>query len=116
MPSKQSAYLDDGTKAYSYKWQKARLAYLSANPDCVLCAAYGRTTQANVVDHKVDHKGNANLFWDQDNWRPLCDHCHNAKTGRTHSRGRAKAEPIGCGVDGLPTSARHHWNAVKMSS
>jgi len=68
------------SRGYNYKWQKARKAYLIANPLCVSCEAKNILTEATVVDHIVPHKGNMRLFWDQSNWQPLCKSCHDKKT------------------------------------
>jgi 5-methylcytosine-specific restriction protein A len=35
-----------------------------------------------VVDHIIPHRGDQALFWDEENWQPLCLVCHNAKTAR----------------------------------
>jgi 5-methylcytosine-specific restriction protein A len=32
--------------------------------------------------HRVPHRGDARLFWDQNNWQPMCTPHHNAKTAR----------------------------------
>lgn len=65
---------------YGWQWQKARAAYLAANPLCVHCQAEGRDELATVVDHVVPHKGDETLFWDEANWQSLCGTCHNRKT------------------------------------
>ena len=49
------------------------------------CAKEGQTTAAIVVDHIVDHKGDQELFWNEDNWQSLCKPHHDAKTWRTHA-------------------------------
>lgn len=36
--------------------------------------------EATVVDHIVPHCGNQQLFWDTDNWQPLCKKHHDRKT------------------------------------
>ena len=46
----------------------------------------GKYTQTAVVDHIVPHRGDSNLFWDRNNWQPLCKPCHDRKTGREDSR------------------------------
>ena len=38
-------------------------------------------TPATVVDHIVPHRGDHALFWDEQNWQPLCKSCHDKKTG-----------------------------------
>lgn len=47
---------------------------------CVRCEAKGEVRLAQCVDHIVPHKGNLDLFWDVDNWQPLCNTCHNRKS------------------------------------
>lgn len=41
-------------------------------------------TPAEVVDHKIDHKGDPTLFWDQGNWQAMSKRCHDKKTRRTN--------------------------------
>jgi hypothetical protein len=36
------------------------------------------------ADHKIDHMGNAALFFDRENVHGLCEFCHNRKTGLEH--------------------------------
>jgi 5-methylcytosine-specific restriction protein A len=67
-------------KMYNYKWHKARTNYLIDHPLCILCQKEGFIVSATVVDHIRPHKGNLNLFWDEKNWQPLCQTCHNKKT------------------------------------
>lgn len=69
-------------RGYGYKWQKAREGYLRNHPLCADHAARGLYVRATVVDHKIPHKGDKDLFWDSDNWQPLCKACHDAKTAR----------------------------------
>jgi 5-methylcytosine-specific restriction protein A len=66
-------------RGYNGRWQKARMSFLKRNPLCVHCR---RTTPATVVDHIRPHRGDKSLFWDVDNWQPLCEHHHNIKTGQ----------------------------------
>ncbi|WP_338080605.1 HNH endonuclease signature motif containing protein [Cohnella luojiensis] len=40
----------------------------------------GRVVAATVVDHIKPHKGNKILFWDKNNWQPLCKQHHDRKT------------------------------------
>lgn len=87
MPSKPAQFRPRGWKQYdsrskesseyrkwykTYKWQKARAAFLRVNCTCVMCEAEGKIGLAQVVDHIVPHRGNEVLFWDQSNWQPLC--------------------------------------------
>ena len=67
-------------RGYDFRWQKARKTYLAHHPLCVICEKKGITTLATVVDHIIPHRGNSKLFWDVENWQPLCEICHNKKT------------------------------------
>lgn len=72
--------LTTAQRGYGSKWQRARLGYLAKHPLCRMCEAKGRVTEAIVVDHIVDHRGDQKLFWDTSNWQPLCKPCHSEKT------------------------------------
>ena len=65
-------------QGYGVRWRRARLQYLKANPLCRMCERRGITKGAEVVDHITPHKRDWDLFWDTDNWQPLCLHCHNS--------------------------------------
>lgn len=69
-------------RGYNSRWRKARLTYLGSNPLCAHCEAQGRIVPATEVDHITPHRGDQALFWDTDNWQPLCKPCHSAKTAR----------------------------------
>lgn len=73
-------------RGYGYKWQKARERYLREHPLCVYCERDGVTTAASVVDHKIPHRGDMVLFWDEDNWQSLC--------ATHHSRDKQREETI----------------------
>lgn len=68
-------------RGYDARWRAARKSYLQHNPLCRLCREEGRLTPATVVDHIVPHRGDEKLFWNEDNWQPLCKTCHDKKTG-----------------------------------
>lgn len=73
--------LTTAQRGYGGKWQRARLSYLAKHPLCRMCEAKGRVTEATLVDHIKDHRGDMTLFWDsENNWQPLCGPCHSAKT------------------------------------
>ena len=59
-------------RGYNHEWRKARLAFLALHPSCALCFA-----PATVVDHIIPHRGDDALFWNRQNWQPLCVTCHN---------------------------------------
>lgn len=67
-------------RGYNSKWRTARAAFLRDNPLCAECKRHGKYTQAIVVDHIIPHKGDKSLFWDRNNWQPLCKRCHDRKT------------------------------------
>ena len=90
----------DNATSYSNKqWVKASAAWIKQYPFCVLCWAQGRinqgaedfavTTQRNlVVDHITPHRGNVELFWDQENWQTLCRKpCHDGVKSSHERRG-----------------------------
>ena len=69
-------------RGYGARWQRARVLFLAANPLCRPCGLKSPPvlTAATVVDHVIDHKGDPTLFWEQSNWQPSCESCHNART------------------------------------
>lgn len=64
------------------RWRKARASFLKRHPLCAEHEAKGQIVSATVVDHKIPHKGDEQLFWDEDNWQGLCVPCHNRKTAK----------------------------------
>lgn len=93
-------------RGYGYKWQKAREGFLKKNPLCVDHEARGQVVAATVVDHIVPHRGDMELFWDSDNWQPLCKLCHDSWKQRLEKSGGDSS----CDVSGMPTNPNHHWN------
>jgi len=59
---------------------KARARFLEEHPLCKTCQEQGRLTVAFAVDHRVPHRGNVELFWDESNWDPMCESHHNRKS------------------------------------
>lgn len=59
----------------SAQWKKKSKEFLVKNPYCCVCGDY-----ATVVDHIIPHRNDLTLFWDEDNWRPMCKSCHDKKT------------------------------------
>lgn len=68
-------------RGYGYRWQQARDRFLKKHPLCRHCQQQGDLTPATVVDHITPHKGDQQLFWDENNWQPLCKPHHDVKTG-----------------------------------
>lgn len=69
-------------RGYDSKWRVARKRYLAQHPLCVKCFEEGKISPATVVDHIVPHRGDMKMFWNEENWQPLCKPCHDEKTGR----------------------------------
>jgi len=93
-------------RGYGYKWQVARESFLQSHPLCVEHEKKGRLVAASVVDHIKPHRGDMSLFWDRNNWQPLCKPCHDIYKQRLESTGRV----LGCTADGIPIDPKHHWN------
>ena len=70
----------EAQKLYNYRWKKSRANYLKSYPICRSCEEKGLSEPATLIDHIIPHKGNYDLFWDMDNWQPLCKRCHDIKT------------------------------------
>ncbi len=69
-------------RGYDSRWQKARQTFLEHNPLCIQCMDDNEIEPATVVDHIVPHKGDMGLFWDKNNWQPLCKKHHDIKTAK----------------------------------
>ncbi|MCG8670249.1 MAG: HNH endonuclease [Pseudomonadales bacterium] len=67
-------------RGYNYRWKQARKRFLQQHPLCCKCLEEGHVVAATVVDHIVPHKGDQKLFWNRNNWQPLCKPCHDRKT------------------------------------
>lgn len=72
---------------YGAQWERLRAAHLAENPLCVRCEAESRVTIARVVDHKVPHRGNRELFFDPANLQSLCTPHHSSWKQRQESGG-----------------------------
>ena len=60
-----------------------RPTQLLREPYCEECDKRGlRRVRATDVDHRVDHKGNWEVFTDRSNLRSLCHSCHSRKTAK----------------------------------
>ena len=72
----------DVRRLYDYRWRQARVSFLTRNPLCIKCEEDNKIVPATVVDHRIPHKGDIDLFWDSDNWSALCKRCHDVKTAK----------------------------------
>jgi 5-methylcytosine-specific restriction enzyme A len=68
------------------RWKKLRKQFLQEHPLCEECKAKGVIKAATVVDHIEAHKGDGELFWNQNNWQALCKSCHDRKTAKSDGR------------------------------
>lgn len=81
-------------RGYTYRWEKASRAWLieqfsMGNVRCALCGKVLDGSRSDIhVDHKVDHKGDMQAFWDEANWQACHARCHSAKTARENGFGR----------------------------
>ncbi len=87
------------------RWRNARKQYLQDHPLCVMCKQQGRVVSATVVDHREPHEGDLYLFWDRENWQPLCKPHHDSTKQRQEHRG----QEAGCTAEGVPLDPSHHW-------
>ena len=105
--SNSKKYVRKGSKEDLHKlynnraWRRVRKEFLSRpeNALCLHCLKEGRTTLATVVDHIVPHKGDLDLFWDESNWRPCCQSCHNRSTAKYDGGFGNKVKPKPDGKD-----------------
>lgn len=64
-------------RGYDGKWKRESKAFL-ALPGNEMCAC-GCGRVADMVDHRIAHKGNMKLFWDRSNWQPYRRGCNSRK-------------------------------------
>jgi len=75
----------------SARYKRERILFLSEHPlcECEECVRLGRLWPATIVDHKIAHKGDYDLFYNWDNWQAMAKKCHDKKTGREEAWGKA---------------------------
>jgi 5-methylcytosine-specific restriction protein A len=68
----------------SNRWRQSRVHFLQLHPlcECEDCRRLNRLLSATIVDHKIPHKGNYNLFWDTSNWQAMAKSCHDRKSAK----------------------------------
>ena len=69
-------------RGYGKRWQAASKGFLRSHPLCARCSIATQVVPAQVVDHIIPHRGDMQVFWDRNNWQPLCKRCHDSKTAR----------------------------------
>lgn len=81
-------------RGYGARWQRERAAFLQRpeNVLCCMCKAEGRVTAAQVIDHKVPHRGDQLLMWDHTNWQALCKTHHSSDKQMAERSGRQRLQ------------------------
>lgn len=72
---------NSSARGYSGAWDRAKAAFLAKHPFCRRCG-----DPATTVDHVIPHRGDERLFWDRENWQPLCARDHNSAKQREERR------------------------------
>lgn len=96
----------------SARWQHVRKTVLARDgyqcrwPGCgkMLIGSHHQHN-APVVHHRVDHKGDALLFFDAGNLMAVCKACHDRQAQRTTHTGFI----AGSDTDGMPLDPEHPW-------
>ena len=87
-----------GTK----EWREPRRIALVRYPICTRC----EHKSSVIVDHKIPHKGDRQLFFDGNNLTGLCKKCHDSwKQRQEHKR-----VDTACDDEGYPSDPNHPWN------
>src|SRR3989338_1364832 len=68
-------------RGYDARWRKESKAFLAAL-GAPLCAC-GCGRPADMVDHRIAHKGDMSVFWDRSNWQPMRRGCNSRKAVRS---------------------------------
>jgi 5-methylcytosine-specific restriction protein A len=61
-------------RGYTAEWQRESRLFLNRAENRFCACGCGR--YADLVDHRIPHRGDASKFWDKSNWQPLATHCH----------------------------------------
>ncbi|MDQ7790320.1 MAG: HNH endonuclease [Clostridia bacterium] len=71
-------------RGYTVRWRRASKRFLREHPlcECDECRRLNRIRASTVVDHKIPHRGDYDLFWDETNWQAMAKDCHDRKTAR----------------------------------
>ena len=71
---------------WSTRWKQESEKYLEEHPFCEICGK-----PSYLVHHKIEHKGDKDLFWDKNNWQALCNSCH-SKIHMTETNKKSKGD------------------------
>lgn len=69
-------------------WKRLRLAKLAETPLCECDACKDSPKLATVVDHRLQHRGDIELFFDMRNLVSMAKRCHDRKTASEVLHGR----------------------------
>ena len=67
-------------RGYDSRWETESVAWL-ALPGHEFCAC-GCGRRADMVDHRIPHRGDPRLFWTRSNWQPMARQCNSRKAAR----------------------------------
>lgn len=76
------------------EWKTLRMrVFIRDHFTCQICGRIDGNTSRLIGDHKVPHRGDRSLFFDEENVWTLCKPCHDSekqKRERAEGRGRVK--------------------------
>lgn len=91
VPDHGSSEAKDYRRWYGLKaWRDARHVHLSRQPLCERCLQSETVAEAEVVNHRIPHKGNWPLFIDPENHESVCAPHHDGLIQREEKRGRMR--------------------------
>jgi 5-methylcytosine-specific restriction protein A len=94
-------------KLYSTaQWRALRAMHAAAHPLCEECLKRGRAVPLQAVNHKIPHKGDRTLFFDDRNLQSLCNPHHDGPTQRAEAAGFSPAVD----THGYPVDPAHPAN------
>jgi 5-methylcytosine-specific restriction protein A len=88
--------LSAAKRLYDARWRRRSRAWLR-EPGHQFCVGYpkgvhgDRLVAAQLPDHIKAHKGDEELFWDEDNWQPMCRRCNSRKAVAEEGAGWRRA-------------------------
>lgn len=85
----KSAVKSEFAYMYNNAWWKRSRAWLR-QPEHSWCEICGKP--ADTVHHKIEHKGDWGLFWDENNWQAICKSCHSQHHATETNRRRGKED------------------------
>jgi 5-methylcytosine-specific restriction endonuclease McrA len=90
---------------YQTKWWRiARKEWLKQHPHCAICLDLDKVKTANVVDHRIPHRGDRNLFFNWLNLQSLCFFHHNSIKSALE-----RNNTVGAKIDGNPNIPNDGW-------